>query len=103
MAWSPDGRLLAAVSSGQPGMVIWDVASRQGTAIRAGLAGVSRLQWSPCGGYLFAAGLGSNFYLWETSMWRFEFFNNAGAGRVVNAQWTADSSVSRKWLPFLDF
>lgn len=72
LAWHPDGRLLAAASPDMAGLVIWDVASGEATAVSAGWAAFSLLRWSPCGNYLLAAGVGPKFYLWETGRWTWQ-------------------------------
>lgn len=92
LAWSPSGRLLASASWRDSGFMIWDVAQGTGTPLRRGFGGVSLLQWSAKGDYLFSAKLDAVFHLWETDKWSSEKWSSSG-GPVVSAMWSPDDAV----------
>mmetsp|Transcript_25425 Transcript_25425/g.69069 ORF Transcript_25425/g.69069 Transcript_25425/m.69069 type:complete len:613 (-) Transcript_25425:221-2059(-) len=88
LAWSPDGRLLAAASPDMPGVTLWDAASGEPSVVGVGLAAIAMLRWSPCGTYLFGAGVGPRFHVWETSSWTSASWDvPLDAGPVAAAAW----------------
>ncbi len=56
LAWSPDGRLLAAASPDFSGLLLWDAASGAYQRLGAGFSPLRLLRWSPDGSYLLAGG-----------------------------------------------
>ncbi|KAL6763571.1 hypothetical protein V8C86DRAFT_2491703 [Haematococcus lacustris] len=95
LAWSPDGRLLAAAGPLTPGITLWSVASGERSQVGVGLAAFTQLRWSPCGAYLFAAGVGSQFYLLETGSWTSASWSTPpGCGPVTGAAWAPGPRTS---------
>ncbi|GAQ83277.1 aladin [Klebsormidium nitens] len=88
--WSPDGRLLAASSSLDSSIMVYDVATGAGAPLRRGLGGEALLRWAPSGDYFFSAKMNGNFHLWETTRWTSEPWASQ-SGRVVAAAWSPDS------------
>ncbi|KAJ9522866.1 hypothetical protein QJQ45_023659 [Haematococcus lacustris] len=95
LAWSPDGRLLAAAGPLTPGITLWSVAGGERSQVGVGLAAFTQLRWSPCGAYLFAAGVGSQFYLLETGSWTSASWSTPpGCGPVTGAAWAPGPRTS---------
>jgi len=69
VAWSPDGQLIASGSANDPNIVVWDVGTEVPTAMKATPAGITALEWSPSGHYLFVATTACTVLLWETQTW----------------------------------
>lgn len=65
VAWSPDGRLLVACSRRCRVIHCWDASAGTYTPIGAGVAGLSEVAFSACGGYLLAAHVGEGFTVWK--------------------------------------
>ncbi|GBF89820.1 hypothetical protein Rsub_02524 [Raphidocelis subcapitata] len=87
LAWSPDGRLLAGAGPDSSRLVVWDAALGAGAVVRLGLDPLTLLRWSPCGGYLFAAGAGGRFHVAETATWRTAAWAAPAGGHVAAAAW----------------
>jgi len=89
ISWAPSGTLLAAGSSSSSEIWIWNVLSREKTALRR-LQGRTRgLHWSPSGFYLFAGTADSKFRIWETKTWTCEVVPDLEAP-VQAATWSGD-------------
>eukprot|EP01134_Creolimax_fragrantissima_P003005 CFRG3005T1 len=70
IAYSPDGRKLAACSAASRFLAVWDVATGAQTVFyRYALSGISVLKWSPTGNVLFTANIEGGFRLWNTRTW----------------------------------
>ena len=54
VAWSPDGRLLAAGSRDRSGVAVWEVGTGKRVAVASGARGVAFLSFSNCGEYVCA-------------------------------------------------
>jgi len=65
VAWSPDGLLLVACSRRCRVIHCWDVSAGTYTPLGGGGAGISRVAFSACGGYLLAAHVGEGFSVWQ--------------------------------------
>jgi len=69
VAWSPDGRILVASSRSSRVIHTWDVSEGLYTPLGAGVAGVTEVAFSACGGYLIAAHAGEGFSVWQCDDW----------------------------------
>jgi WD40 repeat protein len=78
LSWSPDGQLLAVLTSNGEGIVeIWEVGTdRQLITIKVGQRFVSTLAWSPDGKYLATGGSTSRVGEAATKLWQ------AGTGNI---------------------
>lgn len=83
VAWSPDGRLLAAGSRDRSGVSVWEVGTGKRVAVASGARGVAFLSFSNCGEYVCAAHARDGFTVWETEGWRSAFWGTEG--RAVTA------------------
>uniref|UniRef100_A0A383VE24 Ribosomal protein eL8/eL30/eS12/Gadd45 domain-containing protein n=1 Tax=Tetradesmus obliquus TaxID=3088 RepID=A0A383VE24_TETOB len=93
LSWSPDGRLLAGSSSDCSRVMVWDVALGVGASLRLGLQPITCLQWSPDGGYLFAAARCGRFFLYETATWSLRSWDTPAGSAVTAAAWAPDASA----------
>ena len=69
VAWSPDGQLVAVGCASESNIIVWDVGTEVPTSIKATPAGITALEWSPSGNFLFAATTACSVLLWETQTW----------------------------------
>jgi len=92
LAWSPDGRLLAACSPADTSLVVWSPASQAREVLhRRGGGGNTLVSWSPDSRRLFAATPGSTFRVWDTAAWTVDRWTvGGGLGRVAAAAWAPD-------------
>src|SRR5262249_53079963 len=69
IAWSPDGRLLAAADGRK--VAIWDVAAQKKTSLLSGPSGdICCLSWSPDGQRLASGAWDRSVVVWETRTWQ---------------------------------
>eukprot|EP00850_Spirogloea_muscicola_P012545 SM000081S22679 [mRNA] locus=s81:517876:520720:+ [translate_table: standard] len=79
-------------STSSPTFAVWDVATGSGEPLRRGFAGVSLVEWSPSGDYLFSAHTDATFHIWETTTWTSELWSSVH-GNVVSARWSSGGKV----------
>eukprot|EP00850_Spirogloea_muscicola_P020283 SM000211S06653 [mRNA] locus=s211:200781:207284:- [translate_table: standard] len=84
--------MLYSSSTSSPTFTVWDVASGFGEPLRRGFAGVSLVEWSPSGDYLFSAHTDATFHIWETTTWTSELWSSVH-GNVVSARWSSSGKV----------
>ena len=85
LTWHPRGALLAAGSADRRYVAVWDVGTGRCARVSSGFAGVAKLLWSPCGGYLFASHPRGGFTVWETRGWSAAKWDTGGEDRRVTA------------------
>lgn len=51
--------------------------------MRAGLASIALLRWSPDGAYLLAGSAGARFWLWETQKWTSQLWSTEVGSDVM--------------------
>jgi WD40 repeat protein len=98
VAWSPDGRYLAAGYLMDTSARIWDVEGGQTVEVLGSFrGGVSLVSWSPNGKYLVTASSEPNRTLrvWDTSTWEAMFVTDP----VANTDKTTTSITSVSWSP----
>ncbi len=88
MAFSPDGRLLAAGL--ENGMIrLWDVASRQEAAKLEGHDGwVLGLTFSPDGSQLLSGDSRGGLFLWDVAAWKLRKRLDARCDIIIGAAWS---------------
>ncbi|MFB7613661.1 hypothetical protein [Kitasatospora sp. NPDC056181] len=97
LAWSPDGRWLAAGTRG--GMVVWEMPAFElvHRATSEAIGFVSRLAWSPDGRHLAAAPASDRepLTVWSTENWRLRhrLGRPGGLGWSATIAWSPDGSL----------
>jgi WD40 repeat protein/class 3 adenylate cyclase len=98
LAFSPDGKRLAAGLDAQPGasaardVLVWDLATRRERVLRGHTSRIWSLTLSQDGGMLAAGGEDGTLRLWHLSAPRAGTVLRAGRGAVESVSFSADSS-----------
>ena len=93
LAWSPDGRLLAAAAVSGP-VTIFDASTGKPRFELPGHGfGTAALDWQPEGSLLASAGQDGTAKLWDTTTGTQAAFLAGGAGWVERVAWSADGSL----------
>ena len=93
VAWSPDGRRIASVSSDKT-MQVWDVVSGKAGFVSANSAGsMNAVAWSPDGRYVAAGGNDKVVQVWEVNTRKTISLYRGHTGPVLAVAWSPDGKT----------
>lgn len=92
VAWSPDGRHLAAAAVSGP-VAVFDAAGKPAAALPGHGFGTTAIAWKPTGELLATAGQDGKVRIWDATLWQERAALDGGSAWVERLAFNADGSL----------
>lgn len=93
MAWSPDGKHLAAAAVSGPIVIFESTTGKQVATLKGHGFGTANVVWKPTGELLATAGQDGKVRIWDAAMWQERAAFDGGSAWVEGLAFTADGAM----------